>query len=90
MLLFVKEQGIALNSEDEQEVAIQTGYESELKRSLVFDLNYPPVTIRKSRHELTEVLKLYCLLLLFLDVSAFLLKACFLRKRKKNEGCAVY
>lgn len=35
-------------------MVIQTGYESELKNSLVFDLNYPPVTIRKSRHELSE------------------------------------
>lgn len=57
-LLFIKEQGIAIKFEDKQEVAIQTRYESELKTSLVCDLNYPPpVTSRTSRQELTEAEK---------------------------------
>lgn len=60
-----------MKSEDEQEVASQTGYESALDTSLVCDLNYPPVTSRKSRHELTEVLKIYSLLYLFLRCSNF-------------------
>lgn len=75
-LLFIKEQGIAIKFEDEQEVAIQAGYESELKTSIVCDLNYPPpVTRRTSRQELTEVLKIYSLLYLFLRCfNSFFLK----------------
>ncbi|KAK4725157.1 hypothetical protein R3W88_027936 [Solanum pinnatisectum] len=54
----ITEQGIVVKFEDEQEVAIQAGYESELKTSIVCDLNYPPpVTRRTSRQELTEAEK---------------------------------
>ncbi|KAH0779589.1 hypothetical protein KY290_006016 [Solanum tuberosum] len=54
----ITEQGIAIRFEDAQEVAIQAGYESELKTSIVCDLNYPPpVTRRTSRQELTEAEK---------------------------------
>ncbi|MCD7471160.1 hypothetical protein HAX54_011473 [Datura stramonium] len=41
----------------EKGIARKSEYESELKASLVCDLNYPPVTSRKSRQELTEAEK---------------------------------
>lgn len=70
--------------EDEKEVATQTGYESELKTSLVCDLNYPPPVTRTSRRELTEVLKIYNFLY-FNFIDFFLLKVCSLVKAEKEE-----
>ncbi|XP_047253244.1 uncharacterized protein LOC107843662 [Capsicum annuum] len=50
----IRERRKARKSEDEQEIAVQSEYESELKTRLVLDLNYTPVTSRKSIQELTE------------------------------------
>ncbi|KAF3638150.1 hypothetical protein FXO38_23372, partial [Capsicum annuum] len=58
MMIYVartlRERRKARKSEDEQEIAVQSEYESELKTRLVLDLNYTPVTSRKSIQELTE------------------------------------